>query len=56
VATYWLGKEIFEGVTETRGVGVVVPLKLIDSGLFAALSVMLTVALRVPNPVGVKVI
>jgi hypothetical protein len=55
VPTYWAGKEIFEGVTDTNGVGVVVPLKLIVSGLSAALSVIPTAALRVPNAVGVKV-
>jgi hypothetical protein len=55
VPTNWLVKVALEGVTDTRGAGVVVPLKLTDSGLSAALSVMLTLALRLPKLVGVKV-
>ena len=43
------------GVTDIVGGGVAVPFKLIVSGLLALLSVMATVALRVPNAVGVKV-
>jgi len=56
VPTYWLAKLALCGVTDTAGADMVVPLNIIDSGLSAALSVMLTVPLRVPEPVGVKVI
>ena len=53
--TYWAGKEIFEGVTDTEGGGAVAPLKVIVSGLSAALSVIPTAALRIPSAVGVKI-
>jgi hypothetical protein len=57
VPAYWAGNVIFEGVTETEteAIKVPVPLKTIVSGLSAALSVIATMALRVPNAVGVKV-
>jgi hypothetical protein len=56
VPAYWLGKEILEGDTDTRGVGIDVPIKLIVWGLSAALSVRPTVAPRDPELVGVNVI
>ena len=55
VPTYWLPKVALCGVTDTAGAGMVVPLNVINSGLSAALSVMPTVAVRDPEPVGVKV-
>jgi hypothetical protein len=49
VPTYWAGNTIFEGVTETNGVGVAVPFKLIVSGLSAAFSVIPIAKLKLPS-------
>jgi len=55
VPTYWLGKEIFEGVTDTRGGGIAVPASGTGSGLAERLFEITKAAIRVPVAAGVKV-
>lgn len=56
VPTFWLPKLRLLGLKVTAGAGVVpVPLRVTDCGLFGALSLIVTLALRAPLAPGVKV-
>jgi len=55
VPTYWLGKEIFEGVTDTVGGGMPPPASGTGTGLEERLFEIARLAIRAPVAAGVKV-